>query len=157
VKISYKGFAPPCIAHLRPVVIALSFASEQHNLKTIMQLKYLLTGALLPLGLFASPTPEPEAAAEAVPEVFDSAGQAQSLNERAIVRPQHCVIVGDSTYVNCRRGPATKWSVERRLRRGEAYDFWCVRSGECVTIDGFRNWYVVYPIFTFLSTQAYDG
>ncbi|KAL2139958.1 hypothetical protein VTI28DRAFT_4470 [Corynascus sepedonium] len=104
-----------------------------------MQLKYLLTGALLPLGLFASPTPEPEAAAEAVPEVFDSAGQAQSLNERAIVRPQHCVIVGDSTYVNCRRGPATKWSVERRLRRGEAYDFWCVRSGECVTIDGFRN------------------
>ncbi|KAK4126359.1 hypothetical protein N657DRAFT_688911 [Parathielavia appendiculata] len=98
-----------------------------------MQFKYLLTGALLPLGLLASPTPETEAS----PDAFNSVNQ--SLNPREFTRPQECKIIGSSTTVNCRRGPGTKYSVERTLRVGTTYDFWCVRTGECVTINGFRN------------------
>lgn len=96
-----------------------------------MQLKFLLAGALLPLGLMANPTPE--------------ADDASSLESRAISRPQHCKIIGGSTKVNCRSKATTNSGVRTTLRKGTTYDFWCVRSGQCVTINGFRNWYVSPP------------
>jgi SH3-like domain-containing protein len=101
-----------------------------------MQLKFLLAGALLPLGLMANPTPE----AAAVPEAVGDAGE--SLSARAFSRPQHCSIVGGSSTVNCRTGPSTNYRVKMTMRKGNTYDFWCVYSGQCVTINGFRNWYV---------------
>jgi hypothetical protein len=103
-----------------------------------MQLKFFLAGALLPLGLMANPAAEAEAAAADV--MLGGAGEA--LEARAFSRPQQCTIVGGSSTVNCRRGSGTKWSVTRKLRRGTTYRFWCVKSGECVTVNGKRNWYV---------------
>lgn len=96
-----------------------------------MQLKFLLTGALLPLGLMASPTPE--------------ADTTDALESRAISRPQHCKIIGGSSTVNCRSSPRTTARVKTTLRKGNTYDFWCVQSAQCVTINGFRNWYVSTP------------
>ncbi|KAK4041116.1 hypothetical protein C8A01DRAFT_34849 [Parachaetomium inaequale] len=92
-----------------------------------------LAGALLPLGLMANPTPE----AAAAPEAVSDAGE--SLDTRAFSRPQHCSIVGGSSTVNCRTGPNTKYRVKMTMRKGNTYDFWCVYSGQCVTINGFRN------------------
>lgn len=103
-----------------------------------MQLKTLLVGALLPLGLLANPTPE--AAAVDAPEV-----DAPELDARGFSRPQHCAIVGGSRTVNCRRGPGTKWGIKMKLKRGVQYPVWCVHSAQCVTINGFRNWYVYGP------------
>ncbi|KAK0654872.1 hypothetical protein B0T16DRAFT_450626 [Cercophora newfieldiana] len=88
-----------------------------------MYLSSLLVGALLPLGLIASPT-TPEGA---------------EVDTRAISRPQHCAIVGNSATVKCRTGPATKYDVKTTLRKGTAYDFWCVFKKECITINGSTN------------------
>ena len=88
-----------------------------------MHLSYLVTTALLPLGLLASP------------------GFAEdALDTRAIKRPQTCGIVGNANTVKCREGPGTKWDVRTTLRRGTEYDFWCVYSKECITIGGSTNW-----------------
>ena len=88
-----------------------------------MQLSFILIGALLPLGLLASPTTPSDAEVEA---------------RRAINRPQCCHIVGSSATIKCREGPGTKWDVRTTLRRATAYDFWCVYSKECIT--GSTNW-----------------
>ncbi|KAH6624070.1 hypothetical protein B0J18DRAFT_427191 [Chaetomium sp. MPI-SDFR-AT-0129] len=98
-----------------------------------MHLKSFLVGFLLPIGLFASPTPD------LAPTLNVTAEADELLDARAIVRPQHCTIVGGSTYVNCRRGPNTKYAVKLSMRKGNTYDFWCVYSGQCITINGFRN------------------
>ena len=97
-----------------------------------MQLKTLLISAILPFGLMANPTPDPEADVTEVGGPLDP--------RRAIVRPQHCRIVGGSRTVNCRTGPKTSSSIRHRLTKGVTYDFWCVQKGECVTINGFQNW-----------------
>ncbi|KAK4445319.1 hypothetical protein QBC34DRAFT_429098 [Podospora aff. communis PSN243] len=88
-----------------------------------MHLSHLLTAALLPLGLFASPTGPDEA----------------EIDARAIKRPQTCGIVGNAATVKCREGPGTKWDVRTTLRRGTEHDFWCVFSKECITIGGSTN------------------
>ncbi|KAK3295301.1 uncharacterized protein B0H64DRAFT_474291 [Chaetomium fimeti] len=110
-----------------------------------MQLKYLLTGALLPLGLMANPTPEAD---------VDS-----SLDARAFSRPQHCQIIGGATKVNCRSRPKTSSGMRTTLRRGNTYDFWCVRSGECVTINGFRNcgWHYIRGLDCYVSGHYTDN
>ena len=59
---------------------------------------------------------------------------------RGIVRPQWCEIVGGSTYVNCRRNARTSSHVVARLRKGSQYRYWCVKTGQCVTIKGKTNW-----------------
>lgn len=117
-------------------VVGLVFHSplfeNQGQITATMQLKSLLIGALLPLGLMASPTPEAEA------DVSPAGG---SLDPRAAFsRPQHCSIVGGSSTVNCRSGSGTKHHVKVKLKRGVTYDLWCVHSAECVTINGFQNW-----------------
>jgi hypothetical protein len=98
-----------------------------------MQLKSLLIGALLPLGLAANPTPEAEAD-------VDASLAGGPLDSRAITRPQHCQVIGGSSTVNCRSGAGTNHGVKVRLRKGVTYDFWCVQPGQCVTVNGFRNW-----------------
>lgn len=113
-----------------------------------MQLKYLAAGALLPLSVFASPTPDLETHPDATPSTLHKPDVADVVEEggwspnvrRDLVRPQLCRILDT---VNCRDGPGTKWPVLRQLRGGTSYNFWCVQSGECITLDGFQNWYVL--------------
>jgi len=100
----------------------------------IMYPSLLLAGALLPFRLMAHPS---------------AAGEVESRG--AISRPQHCSIVGGSETVKCREGPGTKYDVRRTLHRGDAYDFWCVLSKECVTIGGSTNWYVLPKYLPFFG------
>jgi hypothetical protein len=93
-----------------------------------MKLSLLLSGALLPFGLMAAPGPEAESS--------------NDLDSRAIYRPQQCQIIGGATEVNCRTGARTTRSVRTKLHKGTVHNFWCVVSGECVTIGGSTNWYV---------------
>ncbi len=98
---------------------------------------HLPTLLLLPLALLTTAIPSPEAdpSPDALPE------PELELNERAAIsRPQSCSIAGSATYVNCRTGPSTKHSVRTQLRKGTSHPFWCVRSAQCVTVNGARNW-----------------
>ncbi|KAH6838546.1 hypothetical protein B0I37DRAFT_387144 [Chaetomium sp. MPI-CAGE-AT-0009] len=117
-----------------------------------MQLKYLLTGALLPVGLMANPTAE----ADAAPGFSDADS---SLDSRAFSRPQHCQIIGGASKVNCRTSPRTTARVRTTLRKGNTYDFWCVQSAQCVTINGFRNcgWHYIRGLDCYVNGHYTDN
>ncbi|KXX77780.1 Uncharacterized protein YraI [Madurella mycetomatis] len=99
-----------------------------------MKFTTLLAAALLPAGLMAAPVVEEMS--DITPRT-DAASDSSELFQRG---SQVCEIVGDAIRVNCRAGPGTKYRVEATLNKGTRWEFHCVRSGQCVTIDGFRNW-----------------
>ena len=109
-----------------------------------MQFTSLLTAALLPLGLLAAPSPVAEgdaadiAAREPAPGVSAN-DKVDVLSRREL---QICFIVGGSSTVNCRSGPGTNYRVVTTVAKDNLYWFSCVKSGECVTINGEKNWLV---------------
>ena len=98
-----------------------------------MKLTTILAAALLPAGLMAAPV---------VDEVAEITPRTDAANEPSQIfkRDMTCYIIGGASRVNCRGGPGTKWKVVRTVKKGSKQIFHCVRSGECVTINGFRNW-----------------
>lgn len=97
-----------------------------------MQLSSILALALLPVGILANPVPQPDEVAEPA-----------QLFKRTV---QTCSIIRSA--VNCRRGPSTSSGVKTKLAKGEQHKFGCVLKGECITIDGFGNWYVTWFVRT---------
>ncbi|KXX73012.1 hypothetical protein MMYC01_210560, partial [Madurella mycetomatis] len=98
-----------------------------------MQLISLLTAALLPVGLLAAPVAEDS--------VADPAGVSPNEDAAGLFKrePLICGIVGGSSRVNCRAGASTSTRIVRTVEKGDWYLFDCVRSGECVTINGATN------------------
>lgn len=92
-----------------------------------MQFTQLLAAALLPASILA---------AKAKPTTPDDARDGYVLYPGT-----ECAIV-DASATNCRTGPGTKYPVVTSLTKGTIGSFSCVKTGECVTIDGFQNWYV---------------
>lgn len=85
---------------------------------------------LLPFAAIAAPAPasaESRSVARSGEEIFD---------KRAV---ELCSIINVSTYVNCRSGPGTSYSVVTTLNEGEEWYYSCYEPGTCV--DG--NWYVI--------------
>jgi len=132
----------------------------------------LLAAALLPAGLLAAPVAddkatavelEAHAAAEARAAVEAREAADVSLNEAAFGLDkraiQVCEIIGGSSRVNCRSGPRTSASVVRTLPRGETYAFSCVKSGECVVINGASNcgWDYSYTLGCYVSGHYTDN
>ena len=124
----------------------------------------LLAAALLPTGLLAAPAAddkataieiEAHAAAEARAAVEAREAADVSANEPAFNldkrEVQVCKIVGGASRVNCRSGPRTSASVVRTLPKGETYAFSCVKSGECVVINGASNWLVLPTPVMFIT------
>jgi len=112
-----------------------------------MHLTPLLITALLPFTLLANPLAEPGLVFDSLAdfeayEARDAQPGVDTLEERGFSRPQTCAITGGSSSVNCRANARTSSRVVRSLKKGSTWNFWCVRSGECVTIKGKRNWYV---------------
>ncbi|GAB1316111.1 hypothetical protein MFIFM68171_06321 [Madurella fahalii] len=99
-----------------------------------MKFTTLLATALLPAGLLAAPVVED--VSDITPRT-DAASDPSELFQRG---SRVCAIVGGASRVNCRAGPSTKYRVEASLSRNSRWEFHCVRSGQCVTINGFRNW-----------------
>jgi hypothetical protein len=98
-----------------------------------MQLPSLLVGALLALGIHAAP-------------VTDGTDQSPASDGNSLFQRdsgQLCRILY-STHVNCRTGPGTNYrsvvGLNKEWTRG--YWFTCVKSGECITLNGAVNWYV---------------
>ncbi|KAL2263945.1 hypothetical protein VTK26DRAFT_4132 [Humicola hyalothermophila] len=118
-----------------------------------MQFKTLLIGALLPASLMASPTPEMG------DHVTVAGGALDPRARHQFTRPQQCEITRVSRAVNCRDGPGTKYRVKHSLKRGRPHPFWCVQSGECVTINGFRNcgWHYVKDLDCFVNGHYTDN
>ena len=104
-----------------------------------MKLTSLLAGALLVCGLNAAPVADVADIADGaeVSEVRDVAGELFARSG------QLCRIVGTKT-VNCRTGPGTNYKSKVSLSSSwtRGYYFTCVKSGQCVTINGAKNWYV---------------
>jgi len=50
--------------------------------------------------------------------------------------------IENTSEVNCRSGPGIEYEVVTSLKKDFEGTFTCVERGECVTIDGFQNWYV---------------
>lgn len=59
---------------------------------------------------------------------------------------QRCTIVGNADEVHCRSGPGTSYSSKVTLPKGSRYLFSCVKTGECVTINGAKNWLDSYQL-----------
>ncbi|KAF9884411.1 hypothetical protein FE257_001811 [Aspergillus nanangensis] len=97
-----------------------------------MQFSPFLIGALFAIGLHAAP----------VADNNNNAGQSEVLDGRKIFARagQLCRIVGTNT-VNCRTGPGTSYKSQESLTKEwtRGYYFTCVKSGECVTINGAVN------------------
>ncbi|KAF2744552.1 hypothetical protein M011DRAFT_479852 [Sporormia fimetaria CBS 119925] len=93
-----------------------------------MKLSLLLT-TLPPLLTLASPAPEPA----------DVDGSISLDPRGAISRPQYCSIVGGSSKVSCRARWRTTSDVKHKLPRGNSYNFWCVYTGQCITVNGATN------------------
>ena len=95
-----------------------------------MQISSLLVSAIFALGLQAAP-------------VADDAGQSEALDGKTIFRRsgQLCRVL--SEHVNCRYGPGTNYDVKVGLSSSwtRGYYFTCVKSGECITLNGAVNWY----------------
>lgn len=96
-----------------------------------MQLTSILVSALFAFGLHAAP-------------VADDAGQSMVIDGRKIFKRsgQLCRVL--SEHVNCRSGPVTKYPSTVQLSDSwtRGYYFTCVKSGECITLNGAVNWYV---------------
>jgi uncharacterized protein YraI len=56
-----------------------------------------------------------------------------------------CKIVG-ADVVSCRAGPGTNYNVAQTFQRGVRPIFSCVKSGECITVNGAVNWSVPVPL-----------
>lgn len=99
-----------------------------------MQFTSLLVAALLPVGLLAAP-------------VADGVGQSEVTDGRQIFERagQLCRIVGGADYVHCRTGAGTNYPYHVSLAKSwtRGYYFTCVKSGECITLNGAVNWYVL--------------
>ncbi|KAK4096485.1 hypothetical protein N658DRAFT_480573 [Parathielavia hyrcaniae] len=96
-----------------------------------MKLVSLLTAGFLTTGLFAAPVTEDGASDIEAREPADV-----GVSKREVHR---CYIVGGSPKVNCRAGPGTSYKVVRAFERGNWYNFGCVQSGECITLNGATN------------------
>ncbi|KAH6619093.1 hypothetical protein B0J18DRAFT_433215 [Chaetomium sp. MPI-SDFR-AT-0129] len=96
-----------------------------------MQLIQLLTAALLPTSILAAK------AKAATPD--------DARDGYVLFPGTECAIV-DTSATNCRTGPGTKYPVVTQLTKGTIGSFSCVKTGECVTIDGFQNcgWHLVH-------------
>jgi hypothetical protein len=94
-----------------------------------MQLSSLLIGTLFALGLHAAP-------------VADDAGQSEVVDGKKLFERsgQLCRVL--SEHVNCRSGPGTNYDIKVGLSSSwtRGYYFTCVKSGECVTLNGAVNW-----------------
>lgn len=104
--------------------------------KPIIKMKFSLAAAttllLLPLGAFASPTPD-NAAPVSVPDELQLEARAPGeIFKRNVV----CKITGSSSTVNCRSGPGTGYSVIATVKKGSYYSFGCYKKGTCVS----GNW-----------------
>ena len=94
-----------------------------------MQLFSLLAIALFSLGLHAAPVADDTAQSDVIDgkKIFARSGQL-------------CRVL--SEHVNCRYGPGTNYDVKVGLSSSwtRGYYFTCVKSGECVTLNGAVNW-----------------
>lgn len=101
-----------------------------------MKLTSLLAGALLVCGLNAAPVADVADGVE-MSEARDVAGELFARSG------QLCRIVGTKT-VNCRTGPGTNYKSKVSLASSwtRGYYFTCVKSGQCITINGAKNWFV---------------
>lgn len=101
-----------------------------------MKLTSLLVSAVLAFGVSAAPVAD-AAAEHEISEVRDVADELFARSG------QLCRIVGTST-VNCRTGPGTNYKSTGRLSSSwtRGYYFTCVKSGQCITLNGATNWYV---------------
>ncbi|KAL6858260.1 hypothetical protein ACO1O0_005720 [Amphichorda felina] len=98
-----------------------------------MKLTSLLAGALLVCGLNAAPVADVADGVE-MSEARDVAGELFARSG------QLCRIVGTKT-VNCRTGPGTNYKSKVSLASSwtRGYYFTCVKSGQCITINGAKN------------------
>ncbi|KAL6849675.1 hypothetical protein ACO1O0_009218 [Amphichorda felina] len=101
-----------------------------------MMVLSLLAAALLPFYATAIPVAPEDGGPELVPMSVDANSGAE-IFKRAT---RDCAIIGGSAQVNCRAGPGTSYKVNDIVYRGTYYVFTCVKSGECVTINGSKNW-----------------
>jgi uncharacterized protein YgiM (DUF1202 family) len=85
-----------------------------------MKLTHLLAASLLPAGLLAV-TVDPH----------DGGIRRQGLS---------CTVV--ASEVNCRSGPGTEFDVVTSLKKGFVGTFDCAKTGECIVLNGMKNWYV---------------
>jgi hypothetical protein len=98
-----------------------------------MKLLPLLAASLLPLGLNASPIANPD-------DLQSRNPSNDVLNPRA---DGVCRIVNAPSGVNCRSGPGTGYKVIKSLDNGFLLWYKCYKSGECITLNGATNWYVL--------------
>src|SRR5689334_21470510 len=98
-----------------------------------MKLIPFLVASLLPIGLSATPIANGE--------------DLQSRNPgNDVLSPRAdgvCRIVNAPSGVNCRSGPGTGYSVVKSLDNGFLCWYKCYKSGECITMNGVKNWYVL--------------
>ncbi len=95
-----------------------------------MKLVTLLLASLAPITLSASPI---AATADVTPR---DAGDDLLAKRAAGI----CRIVNVSSTVNCRSGPGTQYAVVTTFKKGQLLYFPCLKSGECITINGATNW-----------------
>ncbi|KAK4125408.1 hypothetical protein N657DRAFT_678538 [Parathielavia appendiculata] len=102
-----------------------------------MKLISLLTAAFLPMGLLAAPVAEDGVADIEAREPADVSTNepAPGLSQR---ESRGCTIVG-ANNVKCRAGASTSSKVVYTFDKGDRFVFSCVKTGECVTINGAVN------------------
>lgn len=114
------------------IMICTKPSPHPQKASSTMQLPSLLVGALLALGIHAAPVTE---GTDQSP-----ASDGNSLFQRD--SGQLCRILY-STSVNCRTGPGTSYKSVVGLNKEYTRGYWftCVKSGECITLNGAVNWY----------------
>ncbi|KAJ5543261.1 hypothetical protein N7535_005691 [Penicillium sp. DV-2018c] len=93
-----------------------------------MQLVSILIGALFASGLHAAP-------------VADGTEQSVAIDENQLFKRsgQSCRVLADR--VNCRTGPGTNYRSAVQLSSSWTRGYWftCVKSGQCITLNGAVN------------------
>jgi len=132
-----------------------------------MKFLSIFTNTLLPLGLMATPIPEPveidettiAPGAVAIPGLL-MAGDVSARNETELSRrtDQICQIIGSSSHVNCRTCPSTDCAADYYVVKGDYYEFSCAANGQCVTVGGITNciWDYTIPTGCYVSA-IYTG
>lgn len=113
-----------------------------------MQLISLLAVALLPVGLMAVP----------VTEVDETQISARDDGNEIFKRTDRlCYITGNN--VNCRTGPKLSSSIKYVLKKDSLYWFRCVKSGDCVTVNGATNcgWDYAFDIGCYVNGHYTDS